>query len=311
MDVLAVGAGIGGLAAALSLHAAGIGVRVVDAARELSALGVGINILPHATRELVALGLADELAATGIPTEELIYHDRFGSRIWVEPRGLAAGYRWPQYSIQRGALQLLLLLRAVRDRLGVDAVRAGLVLERFELQPAETKRQVYIAQAWTSAHEVKPGDSITLTTVLAGENGAQFTRTTPLNIPLGSAVGPLNITVSDANTLNFPEFAGMNSSAAQEASNLIQLLNQYRGSEAAYLRVWRSQPAFTLGGPSPGAELPDPPPSVMLILADPSTSPTSNLAQLATRGSELAEIRIPVDGYVVSGAKTVQVEVKE
>lgn len=134
MDVLVVGAGIGGLAAALSLHAAGIGVRVVDAARELTTLGVGINILPHATRELVALGLADELAATGIPTEELIYHDRFGSRICVEPRGLAAGYRWPQYSIQRGELQLL-LLRAVRDRLGVDAVRAGLVLEGFELQP--------------------------------------------------------------------------------------------------------------------------------------------------------------------------------
>jgi 5-methylphenazine-1-carboxylate 1-monooxygenase len=136
VDVLVVGAGIGGLAAALSLHATGIGVRVVDAARELTALGVGINILPHATRELVALGLADELAATGIPTEELIYHDRFGSRICVEPRGLAAGYRWPQYSIQRGELQLL-LLRAVRDRLGVDAIRAGLVLERFELQPAQ------------------------------------------------------------------------------------------------------------------------------------------------------------------------------
>lgn len=135
MDVLVVGAGIGGLSAALSLHAAGIEVRVVDAARELTALGVGINILPHATRELVALGLADELAATGIPTEELIYHDRFGSRICVEPRGLAAGYRWPQYSIQRGELQLL-LLRAVRDRIGVDAVRAGLVLERFELQGA-------------------------------------------------------------------------------------------------------------------------------------------------------------------------------
>jgi len=133
VDVLVVGAGIGGLAAALSLHAAGIGVRVVDAAHELTALGVGINILPHATRELVALGLADELAGTGIPTEELIYHDRFGGRICVEPRGLAAGYRWPQYSIQRGELQLL-LLRAARDRLGADAVRAGLVLERFELQ---------------------------------------------------------------------------------------------------------------------------------------------------------------------------------
>jgi 5-methylphenazine-1-carboxylate 1-monooxygenase len=72
MNVLIAGAGLGGLAAALSLHAAGIEVRVIDAARELRALGVGINILPHATRELVELGLADELTATGIPTRELI-----------------------------------------------------------------------------------------------------------------------------------------------------------------------------------------------------------------------------------------------
>jgi hypothetical protein len=49
----------------------------------------------------------------------------------------------------------------------------------------------------------------------------------------------------------------------------------------------------------------------MLILADPSTSPTSNVAQLATRGSTVAEIPMPMDGYVVSGARTVQVEVKE
>lgn len=135
MNVLIGGAGLGGLSAALSLHAAGIEVRVVDAARELRALGVGINILPHATRELVELGLADELAATGIPTQELAYHDRFGNRICVEPRGLAAGYRWPQYSIHRGELQMM-LLHAVRQRLGADAVRTGLAVERFEQSDA-------------------------------------------------------------------------------------------------------------------------------------------------------------------------------
>lgn len=136
MNVLIGGAGLGGLSAALSLHAAGIEVRVVDAARELGPLGVGINILPHATRELVALGLADELVATGIPTQELIYHDCFGSRIYGELRGLAAGYCWPQYSIHRGELQML-MLHAVRQRLGADAVRAGLAVERFEHSDAQ------------------------------------------------------------------------------------------------------------------------------------------------------------------------------
>ncbi len=77
------------------------------------------------------------------------------------------------------------------------------------------------------------------------------------------------------------------------------------------MRVWRPQPAFTISGPSPGGEITDPPPSVMLVLADPSMSPTSNVAQITTRGSEIAEIPIPIDGYVVTGARTVQVEVKE
>lgn len=131
MRVLIAGGGIGGLTAALSLHAAGIKALVVEAAREIKPLGVGINLLPHAVRELSELGLADALAATGIPTAELVYHDRFGNRIWAEPRGLAAGYRWPQYSIHRGELQAL-LLAAVQQRLGASSVRTGIVVERHE-----------------------------------------------------------------------------------------------------------------------------------------------------------------------------------
>src|SRR5262245_3881064 len=74
--VLVVGAGIGGLTAALSLHAAGIEATVVESAAELRPLGVGINLLPHAVRELTELGLGGELAATGIPTAEVIHFDR-------------------------------------------------------------------------------------------------------------------------------------------------------------------------------------------------------------------------------------------
>ncbi|HEV7885128.1 MAG TPA: flavin-dependent oxidoreductase [Solirubrobacteraceae bacterium] len=131
MRVLVAGGGIGGLATALSLHDAGIEVELVESARSIDAIGAGINLLPHAVRELTELGLGGVLEATGVATSELIYHDRFGSRIWREPRGRAAGYRWPQYSIHRGALQGL-LLRAVQERLGPDAVRCGMSLERFE-----------------------------------------------------------------------------------------------------------------------------------------------------------------------------------
>jgi 5-methylphenazine-1-carboxylate 1-monooxygenase len=131
MQVIVVGAGIGGLSLALQLHQAGISVRVYEAVRELAPLGVGINLQPNAVRELTELGLDDELAQTGLSIQKLCYFNKFGQLIQSQKRGIAAGYKWPQYSIHRGQLQLL-LLRAVRARLGNDVVRTGLKLVGFE-----------------------------------------------------------------------------------------------------------------------------------------------------------------------------------
>jgi 2-polyprenyl-6-methoxyphenol hydroxylase-like FAD-dependent oxidoreductase len=141
MRVLVAGGGIGGLATALSLHAAGIEVEVVESARSIQAYGAGINLLPHAVRELTELGLGEEVEAAGIATKELVYHDRFGSRIHAEPRGRAAGYRWPQISIHRGELQMV-LLRAVHERLGMDVVTCGLAIERFEQHAGGIRAEV-------------------------------------------------------------------------------------------------------------------------------------------------------------------------
>jgi 2-polyprenyl-6-methoxyphenol hydroxylase-like FAD-dependent oxidoreductase len=124
MTVLIVGAGIGGLTLALSLHQAGIPCRVFESVAELRPLGVGINVLPHAVRELTELGLQDALAETGIATAELAYFSKHGKKIWAEPRGKAAGYNWPQFSIHRGALQMM-LLRTARQRLGTDCIVTG------------------------------------------------------------------------------------------------------------------------------------------------------------------------------------------
>jgi 5-methylphenazine-1-carboxylate 1-monooxygenase len=129
--VAIVGGGIGGMALALSLHDAGFrDVDVYQSAPSVKELGVGINVLPHATRELTELGLLDALDAVGIPTAELAYYSKHGQRIWGEPRGLAAGYRWPQFSIHRGQL-LGVLHRAVRDRLSPECVHPGHQLSRF------------------------------------------------------------------------------------------------------------------------------------------------------------------------------------
>jgi 2-polyprenyl-6-methoxyphenol hydroxylase-like FAD-dependent oxidoreductase len=92
---------------------------------------VGINLQPGAVRELTELGLGPQLALAGISIETLALFNKFGQLIWREPRGTAAGYRWPQYAIHRGRLQAI-LLEAVRDRIGPDKFRSGLRLQNIE-----------------------------------------------------------------------------------------------------------------------------------------------------------------------------------
>jgi 2-polyprenyl-6-methoxyphenol hydroxylase-like FAD-dependent oxidoreductase len=131
MKIVIAGGGIGGMSLALSLLDAGIDdIDVFESASAVKELGVGINVLPHATRELAELGLLDDLYATAIPTAELAYYSTHGQRIWSEPRGLAAGYHWPQFSIHRGEL-LGLLHRALEKRLGAARIHTGHHLSSF------------------------------------------------------------------------------------------------------------------------------------------------------------------------------------
>lgn len=120
-DVVIVGGGICGLALALNLHARGIGCRVFERAPAIRELGVGITLLPHAMRELTALGLGERLAASGIETRESAFFNRFGQLIYREARGRDAGYPHPEVAIHRGRLQVI-LHEAVLARLGPGRV---------------------------------------------------------------------------------------------------------------------------------------------------------------------------------------------
>ena len=131
MKVIIAGAGIGGLTAALSLNKYGIEVKVFESVSELSPLGVGINVLPHASRELIALGLQDKLDSFAIRTTSMQYFTRRGKQIISVPCGEHAGYNWPQYSLHRGEFQMM-LLATLRQRAGDDSVVSGHQLSGFE-----------------------------------------------------------------------------------------------------------------------------------------------------------------------------------
>ena len=138
MKAIIIGAGIGGLTAALSLHAAGIDVEVFETVRDIKPLGQGINLQPNGVREFTELGLAEGLAATAIETSTLSYYNKLGQLIWTEPRGLRAGYKWPQYSIHRGDLQAV-LLAALRERTGEGSLHLGFHLDSFDQDEKEVR----------------------------------------------------------------------------------------------------------------------------------------------------------------------------
>jgi 2-polyprenyl-6-methoxyphenol hydroxylase-like FAD-dependent oxidoreductase len=130
-DVLIIGGGIGGLTLALRLQRAGIGFRLYEAVPEIKGLGVGINLLPHAAKELAELGLEAELARVAITTTEIAYYNRFGQFIYSDPSGRYAGYEYPQFSIHRGDLQMV-LLNALLERAGPERVFTGHRCTGFE-----------------------------------------------------------------------------------------------------------------------------------------------------------------------------------
>lgn len=108
MNILIAGGGIGGLTAALALHARGHRVTVLEAVREPKPLGVGINLLPHAVGVLDELGLLPALHGMAVQTSALVFANKHGQAIYRDPRGTEGGYSHPQFSIHRGELQMML-----------------------------------------------------------------------------------------------------------------------------------------------------------------------------------------------------------
>ena len=123
--VLIAGGGIGGLSLALTLHQIGVPFTVFESVRELAPLGVGINIQPNAVRELYDLGISEaDMDGVGVQSREWALVGLNGNDIYSEPRGLLAGYNWPQYAVHRGDFHMMLYRKLV-ERAGPDCVRLG------------------------------------------------------------------------------------------------------------------------------------------------------------------------------------------
>jgi hypothetical protein len=185
---------------------------------------------------------------------------------------------------------------------GFDSLRLKKVA--LHLEASDRKKQVTIDGISVSRHEVRAGEKVTLNVVLAGENGAETSYPVTYQVPIGAEPGTLYFTVADGNTANLADFRQILGVNPHSAAQLITTVNNLHPNTKAYVRVWRADPAYQLEG----ADLPDPPASVALILAG-SQSSLAGVTQ--TRNSKIAEMEIDAGDQVVNGSKTIQVEVKE
>ena len=155
MTVLIAGGGIAGLTLGLTLHQLRIPFHIFESVKAPKPLGVGINLQPTAVRELMEMGLANLLDSVGIRTRDYGFYTKTGVEIWTEPRGLDAGYNWPQYSVHRGEFHMA-LLKAVRDRCGADCITTGARVVGF----ANTDTGVSIRVDTEAGHHDVQGDML-------------------------------------------------------------------------------------------------------------------------------------------------------
>jgi len=160
---------------------------------------------------------------------------------------------------------------------GFDALKVKRVV--VNLTAADTKKELNIGQVYLSRKEARPGDTIEVMTQLEGENGVELTRSLKYTIPRGTAPGTLYFTVADGTQTGLAELKQLIMETPHSPEELISTVNRLRPGDKAYIRVWRAQAAYEVGG----QELPDPPPSLALVLGS-----TQNVAQ--NKNSRIAEI---------------------
>ncbi len=210
------------------------------------------------------------------------------------------------FAADNGAAMQVSLNTAIPLAYVMQSGFAALKLKKvaLKIEAFDQKKQLTIDSVMASRREVRPGEKVQLSVLLTGENGVETMRRVEYQVPIGAESGPLYFTVSDANTANLSDFRQILTASPRTPGQLITSVNDLHPTTKAYVRIWRSEPNFQLEG----ADLPGPPASIALILEGSQTS-QAGITQL--RNSKVAELEIDGGDMVISGVKTIQVEVKE
>ena len=176
---------------------------------------------------------------------------------------------------------------------------------QLAIESIDKEQQLEIDRGWASKTRVSPGEEVELAAALRDAEGVERIEKTKFRVPAGTRPGLLQVSFSDANSLNLLEWRSFAAPRrADDLGRLIRAINRLRRNDRLYIRVWRSEQTFLLNS----ERLPSPPASVAGLLTNPGG---------ATGGVEtdwhttLAEFELGGLDSVVHGSITIPLTVSE
>ena len=206
----------------------------------------------------------------------------------------AGDFNTPVLAAMSTAAPIATLLQGSSDVLRVSEINLA-------VNSTEVRSQWQIDQLSANRREVRPGDTIELAVALSSDKNERVERV-KYQVPAGAPAGPLTITVSDGTTANLAEARTMLSLSPRPAPQILTQLNGLRTNGSAWVRISRPDPVYSMGG----TEMPNIPAGLAMLASRSGSQPL-----VAPQGTRVAEFEIPLGTAVVSGQKSMQIEVKE
>jgi hypothetical protein len=173
---------------------------------------------------------------------------------------------------------------------------------KLDFDLVRERRWARLESARTDVTEARPGDEITVETVLAPYRGERIIRQIPVKIPTSASKGTLRILVSDGETLDRVGRANPAFGRKLDLASTIALLNKEHANNRLYVSLLEADPEARVAD----KVMPTLPISIMNVM----DGMRGNQEMIVSGESNVDETATPPLDYVVSGAELLTVTVK-
>jgi len=181
----------------------------------------------------------------------------------------------------------------------------GVEIDKIDLEITSTDRKTnaQLERISVDKNEVRPGETITLTSYLRASDGALIVERNPVQIPSGLPAGSVQLLVGDGSTVTTSELRRGSATVPTDVKQVIKELNKLRKNDRLYIKILSSEPGVVIGG----QELPSLPPSMTAVI---NTDRSSSRSVSGTASSTVREYELPQSKYVIQGQRSLNLTVK-